>query len=162
MKQKIPMKKTAIFLFALFCVISCSTMNKSTCNPYRNAYMFIAKDLMTKRKHIVVSDSLFDFDRNFAKILLKGSAESSFLELDADKSQTTEILIHRLSKKVSNPEHLLRFSKMENKMIMAEIVDYHYFKHYKTDLFTMVRLYLFIFDDKMRIKNVFSTNMQSE
>ena len=51
---------------------------------------------------------------------------------------------------------------IKNKMIMAEIVDYHYFKHYKTDLFTMVRLYLFIFDDKMRINNVFSTNMQSE
>lgn len=117
---------------------------------------------MTKRKYIVVSDSLFDFDRNFAKILLKGSAESSFLELDSDNNQTKDLLILHLSMNANNPEYLLRFSKMENKMMMAEIVDYHHFKHFKNDLFTMVRLYLFIFDDKMRINKVFSSNMQSE
>ena len=126
------------------------------------AYQYIAKDLLTKKKYITVSDSLFEFDRNMAKLIMKDNYGSSFGEICSNNTTTTDNYIHQVSTKVTNPIHLLRFSKMEGKMIMAEIIDYRHFNQYSNIILTTIRFYLFRFDDKMRIDRVYSFNMQSE
>ena len=47
-------------------------------------------------------------------------------------------------------------------MITAEVVDYHHFEKYGNDRQTTIRSYLMMFDDKMRIKKVFSQNVMTE
>ncbi len=63
---------------------------------------------------------------------------------------------------VSHPLHLLFFSRMEGNMITGEVVDYQIFKDFKDSRFTTITKYLFVFDDRMRIKNVFSLNIDVE
>ncbi len=158
------MKNTIDLLLSLCFIVSCNTISKSVNNPYRNAYKYIVKDLMTKKKYITVSDSLFEFDRYGAETLLKlkGHSDALLLGTSSDNNPTIDSLIHQVSIEVSNPVLFLLFSKMDNKMIMADIYDYRHFTKYKSDRFTTVRRYLFMFDNKMKISSVTSTNMQSE
>lgn len=155
------MKKT-LFLFAtLFCLSSCGLFSQHVANPYMDAYEYIVKDMMTKRKYMAVSDSLFEFDKYTAMTLLKEQTDSSFRETGKDMYPTIDGSTPQVSVKVSNPIHLLRFSKFENNMILSEVIDYEHFSKYG-DRFTTMRQYLFIFDDKMKIKKVTSTNLQTE
>lgn len=127
-----------------------------------DAYKFIVKDIMVKRKHVAVGDSLYEFDRDMAMKLINERAYTSIWEIDTDIYPTTDSLTHQVTVKVNKPVYLLQFSKMEKNMIMAEIIDYHHYIQFKNDIFTTVRIYIFIFDEKMRIKRVSSVNMQSE
>ncbi len=156
------MKKTLVLLCSFFCLSSCSTLIQHVSNPYMDAYKFIVKDIMAKRKHVAVRDSLYEFDKNMAMTLINESAYTSIGEIDTHIYPTTGCLTHQVTVKVNKPVYLLQFSKMENNMMMAEIIDYHHYIQFKNDIFTTVRIYLFIFDEKMRIKRVSSVNMQSE
>lgn len=156
------MKKALVLAFTLCCFISCGLLSKNNDNPYMNAYRFIVKDMMIKKGTITVKDSLLEFDRYLAESLLKDYPDSSFPKTVHNKQPNTDSLIHHMSIKASKPKHLLLFSNMENNMIMAEIVDCHHFTKYGNDRFTTNSFYLFVFDDKMRIKKVSSFNMQIE
>lgn len=154
------MKNTLSLFVLACCLFSCGMVNRHINNPYLDAYNYVVKDLLTKKKYVSVSDSLSEFDKYMAKTLLKGHFDFSLLENNAERNSGTDSLIHDVSIQVNNPVHLLSFSRMENRMITAEIVDYHHLKQYGNSAFTTIRLYLFLFDEKMRINRVYSTNLQ--
>ena len=155
------MKKASFLLFALWCLLSCGVHHKID-NPYNNAYNYIVKDMMTKDRYVAVMDSLDEFDRYMAMNLIKGHFDSSLLEDSTEKRPDVDHLIHQLPTKARDPRQILLFSRMEDKMITAEVVDYQHFKKYGNDRQTTIRSYLMMFDDKMRIKNVISQNVMTE
>ena len=155
------MKKTSFLLFALWCLLSCGVHHKME-NPYNNAYKYIVKDMMTKDRYVAAMDSLDEFDRYMAMNLLKGHFDTSLLEDSTEKRPDVDHLIHQLPTKASNPRQILLFSRMEDNMITAEAIDYQHFEKYGNDQQTTIKSYLMMFDDKMRIKKVFSQNLMTE
>lgn len=152
------MKKCIFFLTII--ISSCSVMQQQVANPYEIAYRFIIKDLMTKPQHVAVSDSLNEFDNNTAIFLLSGSNDSSYKYDSICQDPTTNNYNHNVSTSaLKNPFHYLLFSRMQNGMIMAEVIDYQHFIKYNNDRFTTIRLYLLFFDEKMRIKKSIVTNV---
>lgn len=155
------MKKTSFLLFAVWCLLSCGVHQKID-NPYNNAYEYIVKDMITKDKYVAVRDSLDEFDRYMAMNFLKGRFDTSLLEDSTLKRPDIDLLVHQLPTRANNPQHIILFSRMEDNMITAEVVDYQHFEKYGNDRQTTIRSYLMIFDDKMRIKNVISQNVRTE
>ena len=155
------MKKTSFILFAIWCLLSCGVHHNIN-NPFNNAYKYIVKDMMTKDKYVAVRDSLDEFDRYMAMYFLKGHLDTSLLEDSTKKRPDVDLLIHQLPKNASNPRLILLFSRMEDNMISAEVIDYQHFKKYGNGRQTTIRSYLMVFDDKMRIKKVFSQNVMTE
>ena len=155
------MKKTTFLLLAIWCLLSCGVHHKID-NPYNNAYEYVVKDMMTKDKYVAVRDSLDEFDRYMAMNFLKGRFDTSLLEDSTLKRPDIDLLVHQLPTRANNPQHIILFSRMEDNMITAEVVDYQHFEKYGNDRQTTIRSYLMIFDDKMRIKNVISQNVRTE
>lgn len=155
------MKKASFLLFALWCMLSCGVHHQID-NPYKNAYKYVVKDMMTKDKYVIVRDSLDEFDRYMAMNLLKGRFDTSLLEDNTINRPDINLLVHQLPTKATNPQHIILFSHMENNMMTAEVIDYKHFEKYGNDRQTTIRFYLMMFDDKLRINNVISQNVMTE
>lgn len=154
------MKKSLSFFLLVSCFISCDIVFKSIDNPYKNAYSYVVKNMLTKRKYIAVCDSLSAFDKYMAINLL--GLDHSYLAKKATIYHTSDSLLGDVPVYASNPVHLLLFSRMEDNMITAEVVNYQMFKKFKGSRFTTIIKYLFVFDERMRIKKVFYLNIDSE
>ena len=152
--------KRQLFLFVTIIFSSCGVMKQQAANPYEIAYRFIIKDLMTKPQHIAISDSLDEFDYFTALTLLREKNDFSYNYDSLCQVQTASNFNFRVSApKLGNPFHYLIFSRIRNRMLMAEIIDYQHFVKYGNDKFTTVRLYLLIFDERMKIKKSIVTNV---
>lgn len=116
--------------------------------------------MLTKRKYIAVCDSLSAFDKYMAINLL--GLDHSYLAKKATIYHASDSLLGDVPVYASNPVHLLLFSRMEDNMITAEVVNYQMFKKFKGSRFTTIIKYLFVFDERMRIKKVFYLNIDSE
>lgn len=152
--------KKLIFLSSMILLASCSLLRQEVANPYKIAYKFITMDLMTRPQNIAVSDSLDEFDNSMAKILLKENYDSSFRYDSLDQVQVTTMYNHKVpTPKKNKPVHYLIFSRIQNRMLTAEIIDYQHFIKYGNDRFTTIRLYYFVFDERMKIKKTIVTNV---
>ena len=95
--------------------------------------------------------------------LYKNTSEINLAELKTDLEMKLEN--EKLRSSILKRNKLINELKdkcNEQKMIMAEIIDYRHFNQYSNIILTTIRFYLFRFDDKMRIDRVYSFNMQSE
>lgn len=140
-------------------ISSCDVFHHVITDPYEAAFRFVVNDLMTSSRHVAVSDSLDEFDIFMAKSLLRGKYDSLTINNSTCQIQTDFWVKHKISKsKKGTPSHYLIFSRIHDRMMTAEIIDYQHFIKYGNDRFTTVRLYYFIFDEKMRIKESIVTN----